>query len=143
MADHRMGEPTTHNLHDDERPFTHPDMPEGMTQEEYADWLYEHRNDTGWERMDAEISPNLAAVVSVRLRRSELTAIEDAAKAAGLKLSTFIRQAALAASGVVDLDAARRDLDRLRRQIDELAGHLAHRGRGGDPAAPQHEKRAA
>lgn len=121
----------THNLHDDDQPFVHPDMPEGMTQEEYADWLYQHRNDTGWEQVEAEVSPNLATVVSVRLRRSELTAIEDAAKAADLKLSTFIRQAALAASGVVDLDAARRDLDRLRRQVDELAEHLAYRSGDG------------
>ena len=125
----------TSNLHDDERPFVHPDMPEGMTQEEYAEWLYQHRDDTeGWEEVEAEVSPNLASVVSVRLRRSELTAIETAADAAGLKLSTFIRQAALAASGVVDLDAARRDIDRLRRQVDELSRHLAYRG-GDSPKA--------
>lgn len=117
------------NLHDDDRPFIHPDMPEGMTQED-AEWLYQHRDDEGWEPVEAQISPNLDSVVSVRLRRGELTAIEDAAKAAGLKLSTFIRQAALAASGMVDLDAARRDLDRLRRQVDDLAEHLAHRDSG-------------
>jgi len=80
--------------------------------------------------VEAEVSPNLASVVSVRLRRHELAAIESAARAAGLKLSAFIRQAALAASGVVDLEAARRDLDRLRRQIDDLAGHLAYRANG-------------
>jgi uncharacterized protein (DUF1778 family) len=131
MADHCLGEPMTGNLHDGERPFVHPDMPEGMTQEEYADWLYRHRGDTeGWEEVEAEVSPNLANVVSVRLRRGELTAIEAAASAAGLKLSTFIRQAALAASGVVDLDAARRDVDRLRRQVEELSKHLAHRAGG-------------
>jgi uncharacterized protein (DUF1778 family) len=123
------------NLHDDERPFVHPDMPEGMTQEEYAEWLYKHRDDEGWQPVEAAVSPNLDSVVSVRLRRGELTAIEDAAKAAGLKLSTFIRQAALAASGVVDLDAARRDLDRLRRQVDDLAEHLAYRDSGTRPAA--------
>jgi uncharacterized protein (DUF1778 family) len=117
------------NLHDDDQPFVHPDMPEGMTQEEYAEWLYQHRDDAkGWEEVEAEISPNLASVVSVRLRRGELTAIENAAKAAGLRLSAFIRQAALAASDVVDLDAARRDIDRLRRQVDDLSRHLAHRG---------------
>lgn len=116
----------TPNLHDDERPFVHPDMPEGMTQDEYADWLQQHRDDAGWEPMDAEVSPNLASVVSVRLRRDELTAVERAAEAAGMKLSTYIRQAALAASGTVNLDAARRDVDRLRRQVDALADHLAH-----------------
>lgn len=116
------------NLHDEERPFVHPDMPDGMTQEEYADWLFQHRDDTGWKQVEAEVSSNLATVVSVRLRRTELTAIENAAAAAGVKLSAFIRQAALSASGVVDLDAARRDLIRLRRQVDELAEHLAHRG---------------
>lgn len=118
-------------------------MPEGMTQEEYAGWLHQHRDDAGWEQAEAEVSPNLAAVVSVRLRRSELSAIEDAAEAAGLKLSAFIRQAALAASGVVDLDAARRDLDRLRRQIDELAGHLAYQGGRSDPSTPRRASRAA
>lgn len=120
------------NLHDDEQPFVHPDMPEGMTQEEYAEWLYRNRDHAGWEPVEADVSANLATVVSVRLRRSELSAIDDAARAAGLKLSTFIRQAALSASGVVDLDAARRDLTRLRRQVDELAEHLAHRGNDGD-----------
>lgn len=127
------------NLHDDERPFVHPDMPEGMTQEEYAAWLHEHRHEReGWEPVEAEISPSLASVVSVRLRRGELGAIERAAEAAGLKVSTFIRQSALAASGVVNIDAARRDIDRLRRQVDVLAGHLAYQRDQGD--AP---KRAA
>lgn len=123
------------NLHDDERPFAHPDMPEGMTQEEYAEWLYRHRDEPGWEQVEAEVSPNLATVVSVRLRRGELTAIARAAEAAGLKLSTFIRQAALSASSVVDLEAARRDLTRLRRQVDQLADHLGHDERAGRPAA--------
>jgi uncharacterized protein (DUF1778 family) len=121
-----LGEPMNINLHDDEEPFVHPDMPEGMTQEEYAEWLYQRRDEIKeWDEVDAEISPNLGSVVSVRLRRSELSAIEVAANAAGMKLSTFIRQAALAASGVVDLDAARRDLARLRRQLDHLSIHLA------------------
>ncbi|MGH3679043.1 MAG: plasmid mobilization protein [Natronosporangium sp.] len=123
------------NLHDDERPFAHPDMPEGMTQEEYAEWLHRHRDEPGWEQVEAEVSPNLATVVSVRLRRSELTAVANAAEAAGLKLSTFIRQAALSASSVVDLDAARRDLGRLRRQVDQLADHLGHDDRADRPAA--------
>lgn len=99
-----------------------------MTQEEYPDRLYRHRDDSGWEPVEAEVSPNLATVVSVRLRRSELTAIANAADAAGLKLSTFIRQAALSASSVADLEAARRDRTRLRRQVDELANHLGDRG---------------
>lgn len=123
------------NLHDDERPFTHPDLPEGMTQEEYAEWLYRHRDEPGWEPVEAEVSPNLATVVSVRLRRSELTTIANAAETAGLKLSTFIRQAALSASSVVDLEAARRDLARLRRQVDELADHLGRDDRANRPAA--------
>jgi ribosomal protein S15P/S13E len=56
--------------------------------------------------------------------RAELGAIEAAARAAGIALSTYIRNAALEAAGAVDVDAARKDLASLIERIDQLRRHL-------------------
>jgi hypothetical protein len=99
----------------------------GLTDDEYAavaEDLYEHRDEVPGDEVDAEIDPNIRSVVSVRFNRGELNAIEAAAKAAGMALSTYIRNAALSTAGAVDLDAARRDLASLASRLEQLRRHL-------------------
>lgn len=47
---------------------------------------------------------DVSTVVSVRLRGDELASLEQAARAAGIPVSTFIRQAALGASSALDVE---------------------------------------
>lgn len=49
---------------------------------------------------------DVSTVVSVRLRGDELAAVEQAASAAEMPLSTFIRHAALGAASPLDVRAA-------------------------------------
>lgn len=60
------------------------------------------------DRLSAEASvvEDVSTVVSVRLRGDELAAVERAARAADMPLSTFIRQAALGAASPLDVRAA-------------------------------------
>ena len=99
-----------------------PDF-DGMSDVEYARWLEAHQED-GDPLADAEVSPTLSSVVSVRFPAGEIAAVERAASAADMKLSTYIRQAALAAAHTVNIDEARRDLSQLRSTVDKLARHL-------------------
>ncbi|QGH69689.1 ribbon-helix-helix protein, CopG family [Pseudactinotalea sp. HY158] len=48
---------------------------------------------------------DVSAVISVRLRGDEIDALERAAAAAGVPLSTFIRQAALSVASPLDMRA--------------------------------------
>lgn len=79
---------------DDGGDVRHPDMG-AMTADQYAAWLEEHDGDEAWEPVTAEVSPNLTSVVSVRFNKGELGAVAAAAEAAGVKLSTYIRQIVL------------------------------------------------
>lgn len=100
---------------------------ERMSDVEYAAWLDRHRDDLELvtdEVTDAEVSPGLSSVVSVRFPAGELESVERAAAAAGMRLSTYIRQAALAAADTVNIEEARRDLTHLRSAVDQLARHL-------------------
>jgi hypothetical protein len=74
-----------------------PDM---TNEAEYADWLYDHRDELELgEPVEVEISPNRSSVVSVRFKPGEIGQIEKAAAAAGMGFTTYIREAALTASG--------------------------------------------
>ncbi|RAY15615.1 hypothetical protein DPM19_07420 [Actinomadura craniellae] len=70
-----------------EKPF------EQLTEEEEAEYFYANR-----EEFEAGFRPaSLARVISTRFSEEELVRIGEAANAAGMKTSTFIRQATLAA----------------------------------------------
>jgi uncharacterized protein (DUF1778 family) len=92
-----------------------------MSDAEAADFYYEHRDDPDmWgEQVDAKISRKLDSVVSVRFNSTEIERIQQAADAAGLSLSSFIRRAALTAPGaeVLDIDRARKDMAQARRFV--------------------------
>jgi hypothetical protein len=99
----------------------------GLTGPEHAalaEELYEHRGELGGEEVDAVIDPAVRSVISVRFNHGELGAIEAAAKEAGLAMSTYIRNAALAAAGSIDVDAARKDLASLVKRLEQLRRHL-------------------
>lgn len=70
-----------------------------------------------------------STVISVRLRGSELATVEQAASVAGVPLSTFIRQAALATASSVDVRAlsaqAEAIQDEARKLIALLRGDAA------------------
>ncbi|MEV0406435.1 hypothetical protein [Actinoallomurus sp. NPDC050550] len=92
-----------------------------MSNAEAAEFYYEHRDDPEmWgEQVDAKISRKLDSVVSVRFNSAEIERIQQAADAAGLSLSSFIRHAALTAPGaqVLDIDRARKDMAQARRFV--------------------------
>jgi hypothetical protein len=71
-----------------------------------------------------EHAPQIRSVVSVRFGRGELDGIAVAAAAAGQPVSTYIRNAALAASAAIDVEAARRELRTATRALDELRRSL-------------------
>jgi predicted DNA binding CopG/RHH family protein len=69
---------------------------EQMTEEEEAEYFYANRKE--FER-NAKAPVSLERVVSTRFSEDELKLIVDAASAAGMKLSTYIRKAAVEAAG--------------------------------------------
>jgi hypothetical protein len=88
-----------------------------------AEDLYAHRDQVAGEVVPSEPAPEIRSVVSVRFGRGELDSIA-AADAAGLPLSTYIRNAALAAAVPFDLEAARRELRTALRAMGELDRNL-------------------
>jgi len=112
--------------------MTKRDPTTGLTDAELArlaDEAYAHRNDpAAWEAEDRpEVSADVRSVVSVRFNRGELGPIERAAVAAGVPLSTFIRNAAINAVSPVDLSALRAQLDALQANLDALNAALRPR----------------
>jgi hypothetical protein len=78
-----------------------------------------------------EIAADVRSVVSVRFSRGELGQIHVAAGAAGVPVSTYIRNAAVNAVSSVDLDNARRQAEALRAELDALLSTLGQ----GKPSA--------
>ena len=95
-----------------------------------------------WENEEPpELGPDVRSVVSMRFSRGELGQIQAAAEAAGLPVSTYIRNAAVNAVLPVDLDNARRQAAALRDELDALLGTLGHvdstKARRRDSRAPK------
>lgn len=92
--------------------------------EALANDLYAHRDEVEGEEVAAEPVTDIRSVVSVRFARSELDSVAAAAAAAGLPLSTYIRNAALATAVAIDIEAARRELRAATKALDELGRKL-------------------
>jgi glutamate-1-semialdehyde aminotransferase len=92
--------------------------------EALAEELHEHRADLAGDEVAVEHVSEIRSVVSVRFARGELDDVAAAAAAAGQPLSTYIRNAALAAAIAIDLDAARRELRAAAHALDELGRSL-------------------
>jgi uncharacterized protein (DUF1778 family) len=73
---------------------------------------------------DTSPAEEISTVVSVRLRGQELAAVEQAANAADMPLSTFIRQAALNAAKPLDVRAASAQAETIRAEATRLAALL-------------------
>jgi hypothetical protein len=97
-----------------------------MTDEQAAKYYYQHRD--GIEResgepVNIELARPLSLVVSVRLREDEAEQVAAASEAAGMKVSTFIRQAAVAAANrdePLDLEALARRLASVHHAVDDV-----------------------
>jgi len=91
-----------------------------------ADHAYADRgNADAWEEEEPpEVSPDVRSVVSVRFSKGELGPIEAAAAAAGVPVSTYIRNAAINAVSAVDLAEARRRAEAVQDELVQLLGTL-------------------
>jgi hypothetical protein len=67
---------------------------------------------------------DVSTVVSVRLRADELASLERAASAAGIPLSTFIRQASLGAAHPLDVRAASARAEAIQNEARKLIALL-------------------
>jgi hypothetical protein len=119
----------------------------GLTDKELeavAEQLYDDRDDPdAWEPEPApDITPDVRSVVSVRFGRGELGQIEAAAVAAGVALSTYIRNAALNAASPVDIDGARRQVEAIHQEVERLIGTLAAQPRGTSKREPARRRKA-
>jgi hypothetical protein len=94
--------------------------------EAIAEDLYEHRHEieAESEEVPAEFTPDVRSVVSVRFNRGEIGKIAAAANAAGLPLSTYVRNTALASAIAIDLEGALRELQTASRALAELGRTL-------------------
>lgn len=66
----------------------------------------------------------VSTVVSVRLRGDELAVVEQAARAADMPLSTFIRRAALGAASPLDVRAASARAEAIEAEAHKLIALL-------------------
>jgi hypothetical protein len=89
-----------------------------------AEDLYEHRDQAAGDEVPVDQVSEVRSVVSVRFSRAELDDIAAAATAAGQPLSTYIRNAALAAAVEIDLEAARRELRAATQALGKLGRNL-------------------
>jgi hypothetical protein len=89
-----------------------------------AEDLYEHRDQAEGDEVPVEHAPEIRSVVSVRFSRGELDGIAAAATAAGQPVSTYIRNAALAASMAIDVEAIRRELRTATTALGQLQRRL-------------------
>lgn len=82
--------------------------------------------ETDFDLLPAKTSvvEDVSTVVSVRLRGDELAAVERAASAADLPLSTFIRQAALGAASPLDVRAASARAEAIQTEARKLVALL-------------------
>ncbi len=73
---------------------------------------------------EGSVVEDVSTVVSVRLRGDELAAVERAASAADMPLSTFIRQAALGAASPLDVRAVSARVEAIQLEARKLVALL-------------------
>lgn len=101
--------------------------PEEMSEEELAEYFYEHRDELAGEEVPSRAPARLDVMFSARFSRDEAAAVREAADQAEMSLSAFLRQAVLAVTEkrVVDLERVRRDVAKLRELSDDALRALA------------------
>lgn len=102
-----------------------------MTEAERAEWYYQHRDELvseDDEPVEVEVSPRLDVTLSFRLPAAEADEIRSAARAAGVSLSAWIREAC-AMSYVTPDDALGSEplseASSVRRELEEFEERLA------------------
>lgn len=98
-----------------------------MTEAELADHYYAQRDNPEMVGDQVDYVPPRAVRLAVRLSFEEELRVRQAAQAAGMTVSAFLRQAGLtaAAAHVVDIDRLRRDVNEARASIDDAWRALA------------------
>lgn len=120
----------------------------GLTDAELAalaEEAYAERDDAdAWESEEPpDVSLDVRSVVSVRFNRGELGPIERAAIAAGVPVSTFIRNAVINAVTSIDLEEARRAIHALQADLDRLRKAVGAQGAlKNQSSRPQRKRRA-
>lgn len=103
--------------------------PDGMSDEEWADYAYQHRNDpvdpADIETLESVPSPRLSVNASVRLTPEEHQAIQRAAEESGMTISAYIRARILDAGRTVDYSRVRADLERISSALGDLRNAIA------------------
>jgi predicted DNA binding CopG/RHH family protein len=116
-------------MNTDESPPDYRDPHTGLTPEELkaaADEAEAQADDPeAWEPVEVEIDPDPRSVFAVRLNRAEVRAISKAAAAAGVPMSRFIRDAAVAAANSDSAVDTARIHDAVATAIESLAVEMA------------------
>ena len=124
-----------------------------MSEAELAEWQYAHRQELDAEEgelVDVEIARQLSVTMSFRLPGAEADAIRQAADAADMTLSEWIRQACADALDPAGNGSRRQTVDEelvKANQLVELLGRrlqrVAARNRAGSSADPGRTGRAS
>jgi ribosomal protein L29 len=98
-----------------------------MSEAELAEYYYQHRHEAAGEVVNSTPPGRLDLMVSARFSEVEAAAVRQAAQRAGMSVSAFLRQSALANTdtNVVDLERVRRDVARLRDLASDALRALA------------------
>src|SRR5215211_4066229 len=98
-----------------------------MTEAELAEHFHRHRDDLAGDEVESRTPTRLDVMISARFSREEATALRAAAERAGMSLSAYLRQTALAAfaTNVVDLDRVRQDVARVKELAADALRALA------------------
>lgn len=106
-----------------------PVRPDGMSDEEWADYVYDHRDDpvdpSDLETLESAPTRSLSVNASVRLTPEEHHTIKNAAEASGLTVSGYIRARVLTGDHVVDYDRVRADLEAIGSALGDLRDSIA------------------
>lgn len=102
------------------------DHTEGMTEAEMADYYDRTHDLSGFEGGPVVENPSrgkrLDSSISVRFSEDQMAEVERAAEEAGMKVTAFIRAAALTQAGTVGLRNLRTLMDQLAKNVEELVG---------------------
>lgn len=105
--------------------------PDDLTEAELAEWHYAHRDvldEEEGEEVEADVRPQLSITISFRLPGDEADAIRKAARASGVSMSEWIRDACAVALKPDEAAHGRRvalsQLDDARRELEVLASRL-------------------
>ncbi len=100
-----------------------------MTDEEAAEYYYSRRDEPRQPdgQVKIDVSTKLSRVISVRFDPQEAAVIEERAKAMGMTMSAYVRQAALGRHGAsVDLAAVERLIAPILQRMDDIPSLLEH-----------------